>query len=89
MISAFARERVRNNNALNIRAAEKADGFIKHGGNPIRMAVIRDFKIRRIQKRGGILKSDMADKLFVEKLRGAVFNTAAELLVAVHNGNLL
>ena len=89
IIHAFAVECIRNNRAFYIRSAEKADGFIQHRGDPIRMPVVTDLKIRGIQKFGRILETNMADQFFIKQFRGAVLDAGTKLLHTVYNRDLL
>ena len=80
MIAAFTRCCIDEHRALNIRAAEEANGFILNRADPIRLAFFIDLKIRLRKHKGRVLEAQVAHQITVEVLCRRILDAALHAL---------
>ena len=80
VIGAFAGDGVDQHRALHIHAAEKADGLVHPGADPVGRALFIDLEIGLAEHIGGVLEAQMADQIAVEMLRRGVFDALVQAL---------
>ena len=74
VILTFAGDSVNQDSAIDIRTAEQADGFFQFGANPIRFALIIDFKHGSIEHKSRIIKTQMTHQIAAKMFWIRVFD---------------
>ena len=85
VVGALSGDGVDQHRALDVPAAEQADGLDDPGGNPPGLALLINFKLGGVKHIGGVLEAQVAHDIPVERLREGVFHP----LLEPHHAGLL
>ena len=85
IILALAGNGVDQHGALHVLAAEEADGLDDPGADPVRRALLVNFKDRLIEHHGGVLEAQMPVEVAAEMLGSGVLHA----LIQAHHLCLL